>query len=325
MASGADLSISTKEGGTPLHTAAEQGRVACLQLLLDAGANACSLTHPDRISALHLAAQGGHYTCLEMLLSAGAEVDAKTKTSGITPLSLACTGNAKCCELLLARGADANHVCEDYDVLPKTPLMLSAEGGHADCIRTLLQHGARPNTVTYTSPLILSAQNASRECIEALLDSGADVNFADRGRNTALSISVTRLGYAMNEKQPAQQLACIALLLKAGADVAALYGGACVVFRDRFAFKVLQASLFELLLEFDGNRPEARAVCLAVCQQRGQDLNWRRLLRLASRPRPLTHLCRLTIRACAGAARLRRLHELPLPPAVIGYLLHSSS
>ena len=319
---GANLSTSTSDGGSPVHSATERGHPDCLQQLLNCGADVCTETHPEKTTALHLAAQEGHYECLEMLLSAGTKIDAKTKSGSITPLCLACGGHAKCCKLLLDRGADVNLVCEDYDALPKTPLMISAEGEYADCIKTLVEHSANVNKVTYTSPLILSAQNASLECIKILLDNGADVNFADQGRNTALSILTTRFCYAMIEKAPSQQLACIALLLKAGADIDALHKGTCLAFRDQFTIKRLNPDLFKLLLEFEGNRPETREICHMNWQKHTNDIKWCQLLQRTNSPQPLMHLCRLIVRRQVGHRRLRQIPELPLPPTLKEFLLY---
>lgn len=257
---------------------------------------------------------------MELLLSESVEVDAATMSGNMTPICLACQGHAECTRLLLDWGANPNHIYEDVDVLPKTPLMVAVEGDYADCVKILVENGADVSRATYTSPLILAAQNSSCECTKRLLEYGADPNFTDRGRNTALSIAVTRFCYGHSHNTSEAQLECIKLLLKCGACVDKLHEGACLAFRDPIAMQQQTPELFRLLLEFEGNRPSTREVCRTNARlQRG----WRKLLRLASSPRSLQHLCRLVIRKTIDSSRIQRIPELPVPPSLIKFLTYS--
>ena len=130
---------------------------------------------------------------MELLLDAGASVDADTSSGNMTPICLACQGHADCTKLLLDLGANPNHIYEDVDQLPKTPLMTAVESDCADCVKFLAERGADTNMATYTSALILAARNSSCECSKILLDFGADPNFSDQENNTALSKAVTWL------------------------------------------------------------------------------------------------------------------------------------
>lgn len=318
---GADPEARVIDGATPLHTAAERGHYECMEILLGAGASARAETNPEKITPLHLSAQEGHYRCMELLLSEGVDVDAATLSGNMTPICLASQGHAECTKLLLDWGANPNHVYEDVDVLPKTPLMVAVEGDCVDCVKILTEGGADVNRATYSSPLILASQNSSCGCSKILLDFGADPNFTDRGKNTALSIAVTRCCYGHSYNSFEAQLEHIKLLLKRGANVDQLHKGACVAFRDPFAMPALRPELLKLLLEFEGNRPSTRELCRA--NSRAMFPGWSKLMRLTSSPRSLQHFCRLVIRKRVDSSRVQRLPELPVPPSFIQYLMYS--
>lgn len=260
---------------------------------------------------------------MELLLSAGVNVDAPTQTGNMTPICLACQGHADCTKLLLDCGANPNHIYEDVDMLPKTPLMVSVEGDYVDCVKILAERGADVNRATYTTPLILAAQNSSHDCGKILLDFGADPNFVDRGKNTALSIAVTRLGYGHNQKSLQVQLDCIKLFLKLGASVDQLHQGTCIAFKDPSAMRVLNPDLYKLLLEFEGNRPHSREICRENSRAKRTNLKWRKLERLTSSPRSLQHFCRLVIRKRINSCRMQRIPELPVPHSLKQYLMYS--
>jgi len=87
--------------------AAEKGSERALKVLLD-GANLALADKKGRTAA-HYAAYFGRIACLRLLIDAGAQLEAKTTGSGSTPLHLAAQeGHAECCSLLLAMGSDAN-------------------------------------------------------------------------------------------------------------------------------------------------------------------------------------------------------------------------
>ena len=325
--SGAHPECSIDGGATPLHVAAQRGRDDCIQLLLNVGASVGAETHPEKITPVHLSSQDGRYKCLELLLSSGAKADTATSGGNMTPLCLACQGHADCTKLLLDRGANPNHIYVDQDALLKTPLMVAVEGAHTDCVKVLVEHGADASMSTYTSPLILAARNSSFDCCKILLDFGANVNFIDRGKNSALSLAVTRYGYGMRPGKPHQEhLDCIKLLLKRGASVDQLFEGASRPSRmDLFTTKVQNPDLFELLLEFEGNRPDTRDICRAnaiVCRK-NRDKNWRKLVRITNSPRSLQHFCRLVIRGRISSNRVQRIPELPVPSTLKEFLMHT--
>lgn len=72
---------------TALYTAAESGKIDCLTMLLNCGANPNQATS-EGSTALHIAAQNGHIDCVKALIAAGANLN-QTNKSGVTPLRLA--------------------------------------------------------------------------------------------------------------------------------------------------------------------------------------------------------------------------------------------
>lgn len=269
-------------------------------------------------TVLHLAAQDGYITCIEMLLCRGVTIDAALPGNKMTPLCLACRGHPKCCKLLLKAGADPNHEYEDFDLLRKTPLMTAIEDDYTDCVRVLLENGADVNKATYTSPLIMVMRLPSKKSLELLLENDVDINYIDRGGNTALSLAVTRFGYSMSSQEPAEQLECIKLLLKSGSDVSLLFGKSpCMVFRDPAA--PINADVVKILLEFVTRSKEIRK----VCKFHQSKVNWRELVRLTNSPRSLQHLSRYAIRQKLGYKRLKHIDILPLPSCLKGFLQYS--
>jgi hypothetical protein len=130
------------------------------------------------------------FGCLVALLLyspvVGALIDGMpTRNSHLYNAALA--GDARRVETLLERGARVsegrriNVPCVGRLLYSKTPMLVAAEHGHADCIRALLFAGASPHggetlgplgTVHYISPLYIAAAEGHAECVSVLLDSG---------------------------------------------------------------------------------------------------------------------------------------------------------
>ena len=93
-----------KEGQTPLHKAAWEGRKEVAELLL---ANKADVNAKDKdgFTPLHLAASRGHKEVAELLLAKGADVNAQDRSLGWTPLHVALTNGRKdVADLLRQRG-----------------------------------------------------------------------------------------------------------------------------------------------------------------------------------------------------------------------------
>lgn len=176
---------------TPLRTAAAQGHLHCLQVLLANGAEVDSLDVKAQ-TPLFMAVSAKHLDCVAALLKAGADPNGSPHNNCSPVLTAAREGDVAILRELLYHGAEV-------DVKPKIPdwasnatacrgpLYISAVYGHMDCSRLLLQHGANPD-YNCTEEKMLSQikqpktvmemclRNDSRpEYIQLLIDFGANV------------------------------------------------------------------------------------------------------------------------------------------------------
>ena len=138
---GADINAQNKDGRTPLHVAAENGRVEVVRVLHEHGANIGAEDDAGR-TPLHLAASYGSVQTVHVLLEYGANIGANDN-EGRTPLHLAVVKKAGWLEVevvrvLLEHGANVG--AEDDESF--TPLHLAANYGKAEVVRVLLEHGA---------------------------------------------------------------------------------------------------------------------------------------------------------------------------------------
>ncbi|KAJ8416755.1 hypothetical protein AAFF_G00326330 [Aldrovandia affinis] len=135
--------------GTPLRTAAAQGNLRCLEVLLAHGAEVDSLDVKAQ-TPLFTAVSGKHVDCVVALLKAGADPNGSVYNNCSPVLTAAREGDMDILRELLQHGAEVN-------VRPKVPewatnatacrgpLYLSAVYGHLDCFKLLLLHGSDPN------------------------------------------------------------------------------------------------------------------------------------------------------------------------------------
>ena len=183
-------------------------------------------TSADGTTALHWAARSDDLDLADRLLKAGADPKAANRY-GVTPLYLAAVnGSAAMIERLLKAGADANEVGTEGE----TVLMTVARGGHVDAAKVLLAAGADVDAREQwhgQTALMWAAAQGHPEMISELLAHGADVNAASNVVNWERQKTaeprdkwlppggLTPLLFAARENC----LACIPVLVKAGADV----------------------------------------------------------------------------------------------------------
>ncbi|KAK7079735.1 Serine/threonine-protein kinase tnni3k, partial [Halocaridina rubra] len=135
---GADPSIISKRGFSPLHLASYKGDVDLVRLFLDK-CNHLDHTGAGSLTALHLSCLAGHLEVTQALAQRGANIEARDAVS-FSPLHIACLyGNETVVEYLLSRGVDVNIAGSVGD----RPLHLAATWGYHRIMQMLLKKGAR--------------------------------------------------------------------------------------------------------------------------------------------------------------------------------------
>ncbi|MBS0619916.1 MAG: ankyrin repeat domain-containing protein [Verrucomicrobia bacterium] len=129
-------------GFTPLHVAAEHGRLECLRDLLRHGASTTIRCGGEQLVPLHVAAQAGHIEVVrELLAQRGADVNILSG-NGSTPLHLAArAGHLEVARALAAAGANLNAKNRDG----MTPFQVACTNNRGD-----LAVGLRRNTTVLT-------------------------------------------------------------------------------------------------------------------------------------------------------------------------------
>ena len=126
------------EGNTPLHTAADNGRVEVAHVLLECGANVGAEDNKGR-TPLHVAAKHREVETVRLLLEHGANVRAEDN-EGTSPLHKATEyGNVEAVRVLLEHGANAG--AEDNK--GRTPFQMASAAGKDDTMKLMLEHGAK--------------------------------------------------------------------------------------------------------------------------------------------------------------------------------------
>jgi len=201
----------SKRSYTPLHVAAEEGRVDVARVLIEHGAQINDGNVKGGYTPLHLAAMGGHVEVAKHLVERGANVNKKRPEDRSTPLHIAAGfGNAEIANCLIIHGADMHAVSEDGF----TPLHYAAIYGRAAVARLLREKGARKN-YGCVPPLILAAQHGHAEVTRALLETGSQVNEMSDGW-APLHEAAYRTFHGTSEQDYA---AVVKVLIEHGADV----------------------------------------------------------------------------------------------------------
>lgn len=161
---GADPSVASSLGATPLHHAAGIGNLDLMKLFLSKGVDVES--ESDAGTPLIWAAGHGQQEAVKLLL----QHDAKPNTEnddGITPLlSAVAAGSLPCLDILIQAGAHPN-----IRAGGATPLHIAADGGNMEIINCLLKAGSDPNACDDDGlkPIQVAALRNNREVVELLL------------------------------------------------------------------------------------------------------------------------------------------------------------
>ena len=209
LKAGANPSTTNRFGASPLSEAAISGHAPLVKALLDAGADAKTLSTPDGETVLMSAARSGNVDAVRMLLDRGADVNGREKYKGQTALMWAASErHAPIVKLLLDRGADWRVRSFDRETRPPklsaassispiprggfTALMFAAREGDLESARIMLDAGVDINhgDVDNVTPLVAAIMNKRYTLAKFLIDRGADVNVVDAGGRTALYATI---------------------------------------------------------------------------------------------------------------------------------------
>ena len=150
-----------------------------------------------RNTPLVTAAQNGHMSAVKVLLAEGADVNHKGFLNKTPLLWASERGYTTVVELLLAEAADPNI----NDVEGLTPLMVAARSGNTPIVEMLLKRDADPNKIevpdvpgsggksfgnTGMTALIYAARGGHDEIVRQLIEAGSNVNAMSRRGETAM-------------------------------------------------------------------------------------------------------------------------------------------
>uniref|UniRef100_A0A8C7IDW1 Ankyrin repeat and SOCS box containing 2 n=1 Tax=Oncorhynchus kisutch TaxID=8019 RepID=A0A8C7IDW1_ONCKI len=173
-----------KYGWIPLHEAAYYGQDQCVRVLLGAQPSMINKCDLKGQTALILAVYREKVACVEMLLEKGADPDLANKDRE-TPLYKACeSGNAEIVVMLLNHGAVVNKHC----IQGCTALQEAVSRNNVEICEILVQAGAKlsPTNMYGIAPLFTAAQSGHEETLRFLIKQGADINSEASDGATAL-------------------------------------------------------------------------------------------------------------------------------------------
>jgi ankyrin repeat protein len=208
LRAGANARARNRYGATPLSEAVTSGSAAMVGALLDAGADAKTLTTDDGETVLMTAARAGNVDVVRLLVERGADVNAREKYKGQTALMWAAAErHPAVVKILMDRGADWKVRSFDRETkMPKlsaasaiTPiprggmpaLSFAAREGDIESAREMLENAHGGVDINYgdvdnTTALVVSILNKQYTFAKFLIDRGADVNVAGAYGRTAL-------------------------------------------------------------------------------------------------------------------------------------------
>lgn len=203
---GALVDVDDNKGDSPLHLAAWEGHVEAGASLIKAGADIDRFSGRDGCTPLFCAISGRHIDLVRLLLKKGARVGMKSPGGDMYPLHQASvTGQTAICSVLLDAGAQVDAVDKEKN----TPLHYAATIGKVDTIKLLIKEGANVDAKQEKgmTPLHWACHKGHDAAVKILLDAGADEDDKAAGGATPLCCAASRGHFG-----------CAKVLLKRGAD-----------------------------------------------------------------------------------------------------------
>jgi ankyrin repeat protein len=191
---GAHVKAANRYGATPLSEAVTAGSASMVDALLNAGADAKTLTTADGETVLMTAARAGNVDAVRLLLERGADVNAREQYKGQTALMWAAAErHPAVVKLLLERGADWK--VRSFDRETKIPKLSAASS------ITPIPRGGFP-------AFAFAAREGDIESARVMLEQGVDINYGDVDNTTALVVAIMNKQYTFAK-----------FLIERGADV----------------------------------------------------------------------------------------------------------
>lgn len=156
-----------------LHFAARHGSMERALALLSRGVIDIDQGDPKGFTPLMLAAFYGHSRVLKVILNKRANVSV-VNDDGCTALHMSAQeGHLAVTKLLVQAGADPEMVTFTTGY---TPLQQAAQNGHSEVVRVLIEAGATPNSraLDGATPLYRAADNGHVDAVKVLLRAGAN-------------------------------------------------------------------------------------------------------------------------------------------------------
>ena len=259
---GSDLEATDTKGRTPLILAAQNGNAKTVRQLIDSKANIMATDENDW-SALHHAAKEGRQSVIPLLQ--GADLEAREKKENSTPLILAAEeGKDEAVRTLM--NMKANTMASDKYGF--TALHSAANSGYEEVVQLMIQMGASFKTKNQRgeSPLHTAARKGKDDVVRVLVEAGAPLETKDNHGRTPLIVAAE---YGKD--------AAVSILLSQGADIAATTGRKITALHSAadFGYK----STVKLLIE-RGADPKAlnskEQTAEEMADDSGYEWNWQR-------------------------------------------------
>lgn len=186
---GADIN---SPNGWALQTAAAEGHMEIVELLLKRRADVNALTTNDNMSsgtALQAAVEAGNGDIVALLLEHGADPNLGGGSLTCPIIAAANNGEKEILDRLINAKADVNRLGGEYN---STPLTYAAMYLPQESLRSILDAGADINFADNDgdTPLILAARAPDAKSVQFLLDRGADVLLRNNNNDNALDVAV---------------------------------------------------------------------------------------------------------------------------------------